>query len=254
MFKVTSCLTLIASLVLPVGALHAKNLSAESGERQNLLLELYTSQGCSSCPPADDWLSGLKQDQRLWKNIFPVAFHVDYWNYIGWTDPYSTDVYSNRQRNYARKGNVSSVYTPGFIVNGKEWRSWFRRRDINAIMDKFNDNPGNLAIMLEGNQFQAVFQPKENMAGKLTLNAAWLSMNISTDVLDGENGGKTLHHDFVARSWQRIEGKLEDGKYNWKKLINSEQINKSDALVVWISSQDNPAPIQTTGFLLNSPK
>ena len=91
----------------------------QSGPLRVNVLELYTSEGCSSCPPADRWLSGLKQDDRLWREIIPIAFHVDYWNYIGWQDRFSSPVYSERQRHYARNKGLSTVYTPGFLLNGR---------------------------------------------------------------------------------------------------------------------------------------
>jgi len=233
-----------------VTSVNANNLQVESGERQNLLLELYTSQGCSSCPPADQWLSKLKGDQRLWQNIFPVAFHVDYWNYIGWRDPFSKDVYSNRQRSYAGHGNVSSVYTPGFIINGKEWRSWFRQRDINTVMDGLRSNPGKLSLSLQNDTLQADFIPKDRSVKHPILNVAWLKMNISTDVLRGENSGKTLRHDFVCHEWQQFEASPTTTDYHWQQQISTAISQQTDALVVWISDKNDPTPVQTVGMRL----
>ncbi len=88
-----------------------------STDKRVSVLELYTSEGCSSCPPADEWLSKLKQDDRLWSEIIPLAFHVDYWDYIGWQDPFANKRYSQRQRQYARDKNVRTVYTPGTLLN-----------------------------------------------------------------------------------------------------------------------------------------
>src|SRR5210317_1284191 len=98
------------------------SLNFSSGDRRVTLLELYTSQGCSSCPPAESWLNRFTDDDRLWKQVVPVAFHVDYWDYLGWRDPYALPQYSDRQRRYRSKGKVSAVYTPGFVVNGGEWK------------------------------------------------------------------------------------------------------------------------------------
>jgi len=231
-------------------SLQAKTFQVTSGDKQTLLLELYTSQGCSSCPPADEWLSGLKRDQRLWKEVFPVAFHVDYWNYIGWTDPYSKDSFSNRQRRYAASGNVSSVYTPGFIANGKEWRSWFRQPNINRVTDTLNAKPGRLSLSVDEQQIHVVFSPTGKLSQTLQLNAAWLKMAISTDVLNGENGGKTLHHDFVCSDWQRFEATRQGDDYSWQQTLKPGQLHQADALVVWVSSGDSQTPIQTTGLLL----
>src|SRR5215217_7350069 len=97
----------------------------ESGETQNILIELFTSEGCSSCPPAETWLSALKSNQDLWKKIVPVAFHVDYWDRLGWRDRFAKPEFTARQRRYAAAWGGDSVYTPDFVVNAKEWRSWF---------------------------------------------------------------------------------------------------------------------------------
>ena len=77
----------------------------ESNNEQVSLIELYTSEGCSSCPPAERWLSKLADDESLWSHFVPLAFHVDYWDYIGWKDPYASKEYSQRQRRYALQFN-----------------------------------------------------------------------------------------------------------------------------------------------------
>src|ERR1700733_854948 len=89
----------------------------ESGPSQVSLLELYTSEGCSSCPPAEAWLSALSQSPELWKAVVPVAFHVDYWDNLGWKDWFSSREFTQRQRRYAANWGSGSVYTPAFILN-----------------------------------------------------------------------------------------------------------------------------------------
>jgi hypothetical protein len=100
----------------------AAPFSFKSGENQAALVELYTSEGCSSCPPAEAWLSRLKDGPGLWKEFVPVAFHVDYWDYLGWRDKWSAEAFSARQRAYASAWHNDNIYTPGFILNGSEWR------------------------------------------------------------------------------------------------------------------------------------
>src|SRR5271154_4189044 len=85
-----------------------------SPERQVALLELYTSEGCSSCPPAETWLSGLKDAPGLWSNFVPLAFHVDYWDYLGWKDKWANQQFSERQRDYASLWAAKNIYTPEF--------------------------------------------------------------------------------------------------------------------------------------------
>ena len=94
---------------------YAGELTLSSGQQQTLLIELYTSEGCSSCPPAEEYLNALKQNQKLWQVYIPVAFHVGYWDYIGWRDPYAHPAYAKRQSEYARQRNQGTVYTPAFV-------------------------------------------------------------------------------------------------------------------------------------------
>jgi hypothetical protein len=109
---------LSAALVLALALLQSTNalpgkLVLNSGPHQVTLLELFTSQGCSSCPPAERWLNVLIEDQHLWSGIVPLAFHVDYWDYLGWQDKYAHPENGERQRAYARMGRARGVYTPG---------------------------------------------------------------------------------------------------------------------------------------------
>jgi hypothetical protein len=90
----------------------------QSSTRQVSLLELYTSGGCSSCPPAETWLSKLKTSGGLWRDFVPVAFHVDYWNNLGWKDRFSDEQYTERQKSYAQLWSASNIYTPEFVLNG----------------------------------------------------------------------------------------------------------------------------------------
>jgi hypothetical protein len=112
-----------------------------------MVIELFTSEGCSSCVPADKWMATFTEHPALFTNIVPMAFHVDYWNYIGWTDPFAKREYSQRQRNHEKTGAIKSVYTPGFVINGQEWRGWFANR--NAIPEQSQSNPGVLYGTIE---------------------------------------------------------------------------------------------------------
>ena len=121
---IRNCL-LTSLLLVPLVAAGADAVRLESPGPRVSLLELYTSEGCSSCPPADRWVSKLRDDPRLWHEVVPVAFHVDYWDYIGWPDRFASPAFGARQREYARTRHVSTVYTPGLVLAGEEWRSWF---------------------------------------------------------------------------------------------------------------------------------
>ena len=96
----------------------------QSGPEQVPLVELYTSEGCSSCPRADAWMSGLRTHQDLWKGFVPVVFHVDYWDRLGWKDRFARRTFSQRQYDYAQIWSNESVYTPGVVLGGMEWQGW----------------------------------------------------------------------------------------------------------------------------------
>ena len=101
-------LALFIALLLQVQNVSADAVAFESSTEQVGLLELYTSEGCSSCPPADEWLSQLKENPGVWSQFIPIALHVDYWDYIGWKDRYASPSHAQRQRQYAREQSPKS--------------------------------------------------------------------------------------------------------------------------------------------------
>jgi hypothetical protein len=245
--------TLFVCLVLP-GLGQAEAVTFKSPLQQATLLELYTSEGCSSCPPADRWLSRLLDDQRLWQQLVPVAFHVDYWNYLGWEDRFSQPAFSQRQRNLARKGNVRSVYTPGLVKAGKEWRSWYFSRHLGDLwgedvgvlkvsVDALPSSPNGQAII------QARFDPAYKLSSPLTLNVALLGFSLETPVRAGENEGKVLRHDFVVLKLLTQEADKEGKGYAWQLALPPQGANLSayGGLAAWITKVGEFTPIQATG-------
>src|SRR5215510_6018940 len=108
------------SLIAGTLSARAGDLQFESGPQRIHLIELFTSQGCSSCPPAEAWLSKLKSEPRLWKDFVPLAFHVDYWDRLGWRDPFAMKEWTARQYQYSSAWKSEGVYTPGFVLDGRE--------------------------------------------------------------------------------------------------------------------------------------
>src|ERR1043165_160036 len=108
------------------GAALAASCKAESGNRTVALVELYTSEGCSSCPPADRWLSGLAARGFGAGRVVPLALHVDYWDYIGWKDPYGRREFSLRQRKLSQLQRMALVYTPQVLIQGRDFPRWGR--------------------------------------------------------------------------------------------------------------------------------
>ena len=227
----------------PVATFADFSATFTSPVKQNSLLELYTSEGCSSCPPADRWLSTLKDDPRLWKEIIPIAFHVDYWDYLGWKDEFSKAEYTQRQRNYARWHNLATIYTPGFVQNGKEWRGWRWGRTLDSPEKEI----GQLTVNINKDIVTANFKPVKKFNKSVVLNVAWLGFELETKIQAGENEGKTLKHDFVSINTDTLKGKVVEESYTWKFKANLAGLPISKGAAFWVTSGEDPTPIQATG-------
>ncbi len=222
----------------------------ESGEARVRLVELYTSEGCSSCPPADRFVSGLVDDPRVWSEIVPVAFHVDYWDYIGWPDRFASPAFSERQRQHAHLGHVRNVYTPGFVVGGKEWRGFFRRQ---AIPDAEPVPIGSLALSVDGDAASARFVAK-GLPEQLELHVALLGFDLATQVRAGENHGRRLEHDFVVLSYARAYlDATPEGYVAPVQIPPPSTESPRTAIAAWVTPVDDTLPIQAVGGWLNPP-
>ena len=228
---------------VPAAAFADFSVTFTSPVQQNTLLELYTSEGCSSCPPADRWLSKLKNNKKLWTEIVPIAFHVDYWNYLGWKDEFSKTEYSQRQRNYARWHNLRTIYTPGFVSNGKEWNGWRRGRTVSTS----GNQVGQLTVHVNKDVVTARFNPINKITNPVVLNVAWLGFDLETEVRAGENEGKKLKHDFVSFNTNAIKGNIDNDSYTWEFKANTEGLPASSGAAFWVTIGENPTPIQAAG-------
>ncbi len=227
---------------------HAQEFS--SGVEQTGLLELYTSEGCSSCPPAEAWLAKLEDSPRLWREIVPVAFHVDYWDYLGWRDPWARKEFSQRQRAYAADWRSRSVYTPGFAWNGREWRGWFERR---TLPGKSGETAGILkAASKDGGQWRIRFEPSWKTASDLDVYAALLAGELVSEVRAGENRGRRLEHDFVVLELVKQRLGRDGEAYQQQIALGDRSTPKGRlALAVWVSPAGKQAPIQAVGGWLS---
>jgi hypothetical protein len=215
------------------------------------LIELYSSEGCSSCPPAEGWLSQLVDSPQLWRQVFPVAFHVDYWDGLGWPDRFARGVYTDRQRDYAARLHQDSVYTPEFVVNGQEWRGWFHGEGLPAPQA----TGGNLKLTVdpEAGTFSADYQPAALAPGAIhTLHACLLGMGIVSDVQRGENGGRELRHDFIVLDFQSRPLSAAPGGHRLLAATKWGQPGQDPprAVVAWISTPDREV-VQIVGGPLN---
>jgi hypothetical protein len=139
----------IVAMLLAGGESLAAQCSAESGARRVPLLELYTSEGCDSCPPTDRWMSGLPGRGLTAGRVVTLAFHVDYWNTLGWADPFAKAEYSARQRTASQRNKARFVYTPQLILDGRDYRRGSFRDDFADRVSAVNQEPARAKISLE---------------------------------------------------------------------------------------------------------
>jgi len=219
-------------------------LNFESGTKKNILIELYTSEGCSSCPPAEKFLNSLKAKSELWNKWVPVAFHVDYWDYIGWKDQYAKKKFGYRQSQYASLKHASTVYTPAFMVNGSSWR----RGIFGSVLPETDSLVGNLSVSINDSEIKANFKALKKHNLPLKLNVAILGMELTSHIERGENEGRTAQHEFVVVGFNA----KNSHDLNWTMKLPRLHFSKVKkyALAVWVSDVNNPTPIQVVGGLL----
>lgn len=215
------------------------------------LLELYTSEGCSSCPPAEDWMSSLVDDTRLWKTLVPVQFHVTYWDELGWRDPFDSPLYTARQQQLSAVAAHGTVYTPEFMLDGSEWTGWFNHRRLQ--LDKGAD-AGKLALQISGDKIEATFAPSATPNGPLILNVALLAFDVTTAVGAGENAGRKLRHDFLVVGYIHEPMTRTPNGYAAASVIPQHVKTHAAryALAGWISLTGNPRPLQAAGDWLSA--
>lgn len=240
--------TALASLVFaaaPVAPAFAA-CAADSGNTRGVLVELYTSEGCSSCPPADQALAQLgsrgasshASTPSSSARIVPLALHVDYWDSIGWKDPFAQPAFSRRQDWEVHANRHRTSFTPHFFVNGREVLDWRSDLDGSLRADK-TPTPARLQVRAEprgGSSLHVVVDTSVNPAlragrGPLQLFIAVTESRLSSQVKAGENSGARLDHDFVVRNWigpldvQGTGGSVE-------RVVNVPQWSRGQVAVV----------------------
>ena len=226
----------------------ASELHMASGVQQMNLIEMYTSQGCSSCVSADLWATTLVANPKLWSRIALVAFHVDYWNYLGWHDRFSSKKFSTRQRHHYQQRQISSVYTPGVLKNGREWQAWRVYQGSSLSLDN-SKNIGILDVRINAQQEVVVnFAPVITIPQHIDLHVALLGFGFRESISNGENNGLTLAQDFVVLGYTVTTSK----QLQWHTHIPKARQKgaKRYALTLWISSHNRLEPIQAVGSWL----
>ncbi|MGH7197335.1 MAG: DUF1223 domain-containing protein [Candidatus Omnitrophota bacterium] len=240
-------LLVLASFFLAAGAFC---LEFESKNRQASLLELYSSEGCSSCPPADEWVSALKDHPGLWTEVVPVIFHVDYWDYLGWKDRFASYDFTERQkRHIARVDKRGHLYTPYFVVDGNEWRDWYRYDSFPTFAMA---GTGVLKVDIpnfKDNRYEIVFRPGSKRKRALEIHGAILGFGVTSEVKAGENRGRTLRHDFIVLNYQKSGMARANGEYSGSLTLEIPAAFQAErfGFAVWVTEEGETAPVQATG-------
>jgi hypothetical protein len=214
------------------------------------VVELFTSEGCSSCPPADDLLGelvkGAREDGR---KVFALSFHVDYWNRLGWTDPYSDAAYSRRQNDYAAAFQSDRVYTPQMIVNGGEEFVGSDRERARKSIDAALKVPSAASVKVRltdaGKKDDAALTASYEVAKApkgAVLNVALVERGLVSKVGRGENGGGTLRHENVVRFFRTVRLD-ESGKGEVELKPPADLVRKNASVIAYVQKADGGAVV-----------
>ncbi|MPZ09607.1 MAG: DUF1223 domain-containing protein [Kiloniellaceae bacterium] len=176
-------------------------LAAGPGEGRPVVVELFTSQGCSSCPPADALLDELAHRP----GVLALSFHVDYWDYIGWKDPFASAQYTERQRDYAAKLGLRYVYTPQMVVDGRYDAVGSNRREVTRAIQQSAETPSLMEVTLDATDGgRALLSAGEAPSGGATVWLVTFDDGHDTPVARGENRGRDLHNSNVVREMRAL--------------------------------------------------
>jgi hypothetical protein len=214
--------TAFALLVALAGSLaQAAPCAVQSPEHTVALVELYTSQGCSSCPPADRWLSSLGERGYAPARVVPLSLHVDYWDYLGWKDPHARSRFASRQRNLTQRQRLAFVYTPQVLLQGRDFRGWRSPEAFDAALERIHATPAraDLALRIHSVDRAAIevqwrAQLRDPAEGEdAALYVAAYENRLGGRVSAGENSGRDLRHDFVVLEWHGPLPFAQDGRH-----------------------------------------
>lgn len=225
----------IATIVFLFGFKNEKNNSQITDNQGIAVLQLFTSEGCSSCPPADDILRKYANQD----NIFALSYHVTYWNRLGWADLFSQKQFDNLQYSYGENFRLSSVYTPQIVVNGNSEAVGSSENKIANIVNTALAKAAKNTILLEksikNNEITFKFNIKGDISKNAILNFELIESNLSTKVKRGENEGKTLLHDNVVRSEKTLKA-TEKGEITFE--IDPTWKKENCAIIVFIQDSN----------------
>ncbi|MBA2689480.1 MAG: DUF1223 domain-containing protein [Burkholderiales bacterium] len=239
------------SLITP-SAFAAGQCSKKSGSETAALLELYTSEGCNSCPPADKWVSNLAPAGFKASQIVPLAFHVDYWDSIGWIDRFAIAEFSGRHRGLARANGSGTVYTPQIFVSGKDIRLALSNVKLNGTLKQINPakSRADIALALDASKPDAlILSASASLADPSDDVQAYLAVyenKLFSNVKAGENRGVKLEHDYVVREFIGPLKFNHEGKLDVKQSVTlqSDWKLKDLGVAAFVQRRDSGETLQ----------
>lgn len=210
------------------------------------VIELFTSQGCSSCPPADALLGKLAANNP---GVIPLTLSVDYWDYLGWRDTLALAGHAQRQKNYARARGDMNVYTPQAIVNGVTYAVGSNEADLNAAINRAAKSAGTvpLKIVRDGNNISVEVGAG---SGNATVWLLTVTNKVQVAIKRGENDGATVTYSNVVRSWRKL-GSFTGQPAKYSVPVSELTANQADAVVVFVQSgpENRPGEIKSAELL-----
>lgn len=214
---------------------------AQAESQQGLVVELYTSQGCSSCPPADDHFAKLAQTP----GIIALSLHVDYWDYIGWADTFANAKFSERQRNYARAAGSKMVYTPQLIVNGRDRVEGNQPAKVSKAVAKGLGEGHDVSLTLSRDGDKVVIRAVSALPipSGTRVQVVRYTKNATVDIERGENAGKSVTYRNIVTSWTDV------GAWSGDQPLEMSAKAAGDAPIVVIIQAQGPAEILAGALL-----
>ncbi len=224
----------------------AATCETRSGTARAQLIELYTSEGCSSCPPADQWLSALVPRVVTANEVVPLAFHVDYWDRLGWRDRFADPSYTARQYAYSKVSGSSFVFTPQVILAGRNYGAWSSnssvQKDVRNAVAVAPDASFVLrqqAVASGKLEFEVQAQLRQGVSfSEVRVYAALFQNGLVSEVGRGENSGSRLRHDYVVRGLLASKVMDSSGKITFRDRFVLPEDARVGAMGVAVFAQD----------------
>ncbi|HWC53488.1 MAG TPA: DUF1223 domain-containing protein [Chitinophagaceae bacterium] len=215
MKKMFFALMVIVAIALLITAFSEKSKNVKKDEKGFALIELFTSEGCSSCPPADDAMSDIQNKYKN-ENVVTLGFHVDYWDRLGWKDAFSSPDNTARQEYYSSVFKLSSIYTPEAVVNGKyEFVGSDKSKIVNTVEEQLKSKPSEIINLNAVGNSEGNVEVKFSITGNTSANDQMILLLVekaaTTNVKTGENGGRTLHHINIVRKMSITSTSSKEG-------------------------------------------